>query len=80
MVDQLEMQVSLAGDLSEDQRNRLFEIANRCPIHRMLTGQVQIQARLVGFRPASARTSDGESHRQESVGTSSPPDLVEMVK
>ena len=55
MVDQLEMQVSLVGDLSDDQRNRLFEIANRCPIHRMLTTQVQIQARLVAFRPASAQ-------------------------
>jgi len=29
MVDRLEMQISLSGDLSEDQRNRLFEIANR---------------------------------------------------
>ena len=78
MVDQLEMHIALAGDLSEDQRNRLFEIANRCPIHRMRTAQVQIQTRLVAVRPASARTS--ESHGQEPVGTSSPPDLAEMVK
>jgi putative redox protein len=55
MVDQFEMQISLAGDLSEDQRNRLFEIANRCPIHRMLTAQVQIQARLIAFRPMSTQ-------------------------
>jgi uncharacterized OsmC-like protein len=46
MVDQLEMQISLAGDLSEEQRDRLFEIANRCPIHRMLTSGVKIQSRL----------------------------------
>jgi len=46
MVDQFEMQISLAGDLSEDQRDRLFEIATRCPIHRMLTSGVKIQSRL----------------------------------
>jgi putative redox protein len=46
MVDQLEMQISFAGDLSEDQRNRLFEIANRCPVHRLLTSGVKIQSRL----------------------------------
>jgi putative redox protein len=47
MVDQLEMVISFAGDLSEEQRNRLFEIANRCPIHRMLVSQVQIHSRLI---------------------------------
>src|SRR5215467_11424048 len=31
LVDQFEMQISLAGDLSQDQRDRLFEIASRCP-------------------------------------------------
>jgi putative redox protein len=46
MVDQFEMQICLAGDLSEDQRNRLLEIANRCPIHRMLTSGVKIHSRL----------------------------------
>jgi hypothetical protein len=29
--------------LSEDQRDRLVQIAERCPIHRMLVPQVQIQ-------------------------------------
>jgi putative redox protein len=47
MVDQLEMEISFAGDLSEEQRNRLFEIANHCPIHRMLTSPVQIRSRLL---------------------------------
>ena len=47
MVDQLEMQICLAGDLSEEQRNRLLEIANRCPIHRMLTSGVKIQSQLL---------------------------------
>jgi uncharacterized OsmC-like protein len=45
-VDQFEMGISLVGDLSEEQRNRLFEMANRRPTHRMLTSGVKIQSRL----------------------------------
>jgi len=47
MVDQLEMEISFTGDLPDEQRNRLFEIANRCPIHRMLTSGVKIHSRLL---------------------------------
>jgi len=47
MVDRLNIEISFTGDLSEEQRNRLFEIANRCPIHRLLTSQVQIHSRLL---------------------------------
>ena len=47
MVDQFEIAVSFTGDLSKDQRNRLFEIANRCPVHRMLVSGVQIHSTLV---------------------------------
>jgi putative redox protein len=47
MSDQFEMEISLVGDLSEQQRNRLFEIANRCPVHRTLTSGAKIQSRLV---------------------------------
>jgi putative redox protein len=42
MMDQIEMGVSLIGDLSEDQQRRLIEIANICPVHRTLTSRVQI--------------------------------------
>jgi putative redox protein len=47
MAGQFEMEISLVGDLSEEQRNRLFEVANRCPIHRILTSSATIQSRLV---------------------------------
>ena len=47
MADQIEMQISLSGDLSEEQRTRLFDIANRCPVHRLLTSEVKIQSRLL---------------------------------
>jgi putative redox protein len=45
-VDQIEMMISFAGDLSEEQQQRLLEIANRCPIHRMLVSHVQIRSKL----------------------------------
>jgi putative redox protein len=48
IMDQFEMKISLAGDLSEEQRARLFEIGNRCPIHRVLTSQVKIQSAYLG--------------------------------
>jgi uncharacterized OsmC-like protein len=43
MVDRISVRVSLGGDLSEDQLDRLVQIAERCPIHRMLVPQVKIQ-------------------------------------
>jgi putative redox protein len=36
MVDQIGMEISLAGNLSGEQQQRLLEIAQRCPVHRML--------------------------------------------
>jgi len=49
MVERIEMEISFTGDLSEDQFHRLFEIANRCPIHRTLVSQVEIRSRLVNI-------------------------------
>ncbi|MBX3040881.1 MAG: OsmC family protein [Bdellovibrionaceae bacterium] len=40
-------QLTLKGDLSDEQRTRLLEIANKCPIHRLLTGSLQIQTELI---------------------------------
>jgi putative redox protein len=35
-------QVHLLGPLDVDQRTRLLEIADRCPVHRTLTGEIVI--------------------------------------
>jgi len=35
--------ISLPADLPQEQRDRLLEIADRCPIHRMLVGAVSIE-------------------------------------
>ena len=39
--------VELHGPLSEEQRARLLEIANKCPVHKTLTSEIDIRTRLV---------------------------------
>jgi len=46
MIDRIETEISFIGDLSEAQRHRLLEIANKCPVHRTLVSEVQIRTRL----------------------------------
>jgi putative redox protein len=38
--------IRLAGDLDSEKRARLLEIADRCPVHRTLTGEIRIETRL----------------------------------
>jgi putative redox protein len=47
-LDQIESEVELAGPLDAEQRARLLEIAQRCPVHRTLTSEVVIRTRLAG--------------------------------
>jgi putative redox protein len=42
MVDRIDAEVSLSGQLSDDQWQRLMEIANRCPVHRTLVSEIQL--------------------------------------
>jgi putative redox protein len=46
MLDRIESEIALSGPLSEAQRGRLLEIAERCPVHRTLTSAVSIRTRL----------------------------------
>ncbi len=41
-VEHLQREIELHGDLDETQRARLVEIAERCPVHRTLTAQIEI--------------------------------------
>jgi uncharacterized OsmC-like protein/alpha/beta superfamily hydrolase len=41
----IERRVTLAGDLSTAQRERLLEIADRCPVHRTLSGDLRVLTR-----------------------------------
>lgn len=43
----LNRQITLHGDLTPEQRERLLEIANKCPVHRILTGKIGIETALV---------------------------------
>jgi putative redox protein len=45
-IDRIEREVALEGPLDADQRARLLEIANRCPVHRTLTSEIDIRTRL----------------------------------
>ncbi|MDZ7670944.1 MAG: OsmC family protein [Gammaproteobacteria bacterium] len=42
-VEVLERHITLHGDLTEEQRKRLMEIADRCPVHRTLEGDLRIE-------------------------------------
>ncbi|TAM12832.1 MAG: alpha/beta fold hydrolase [Nevskiaceae bacterium] len=57
----LDRDIELLGALDDTQRAYLLQIANRCPVHRILTGQVEVTTRLksVGFAGESA-TSKAE--------------------
>jgi len=58
-LDQIEVEISLTGDLSGEQRQRLLAIAGKCPVHRTLTSQVRISTRAVQpleVAPASSGT------------------------
>ena len=38
--------ITLQGPLSDEQRERLLQIANACPIHKVLSGEIRIATRL----------------------------------
>jgi putative redox protein len=42
----LQRRIQIEGELADAERQRLLEIANRCPIHRILSGEIQIQTEL----------------------------------
>jgi uncharacterized OsmC-like protein len=46
-IDRFDRTLGFEGDLSEEQRSRLLEIADRCPVHRTLKEEVEIRTRLV---------------------------------
>lgn len=46
-IDYIDRQLYLYGDLDEDQRNRLLEIADRCPVHRTLHSEIVVKTKLL---------------------------------
>jgi uncharacterized OsmC-like protein len=41
-VDEIRTAIFLAGDLSSEQRERLLDVARKCPVHRTLAAPVRI--------------------------------------
>lgn len=46
MLDRIEREVELEGPLDPEQKQRLLQIADRCPVHRTLTSETVIATRL----------------------------------
>jgi len=47
MLDQIEAAIGLEGPLDADQRKRILETADKCPVHRTLTSEIRIVTRAV---------------------------------
>lgn len=47
MIDRIEREITLEGDLDEEQRARLLQIADMCPVHRTLHSEIAIASSLV---------------------------------
>lgn len=45
-LDHIERIIELEGDLSGEQRERLLEIADKCPVHRTLNSEIKIDSKL----------------------------------
>jgi putative redox protein len=42
----IERMITVAGDLTAEQREKLLEIADKCPVHRTLSGPLEIATQL----------------------------------
>ncbi len=47
-IDRIEREIEMVGPLDEKQRRRLLEVADMCPVHRTLKGEVLVENSLAG--------------------------------
>ena len=47
IIDVIEKEIRLDGKLSKDERARLMEIADKCPVHKTLLNEILVKSRLV---------------------------------
>lgn len=46
-IDHLERHIDIDGNVTDTQRQRLLEIADKCPVHKTLEGEIKIITRLI---------------------------------
>jgi len=44
-LDVIEREITFVGDLDDEQRERLMQIADKCPVHKTLTGNLEIRSK-----------------------------------
>jgi uncharacterized OsmC-like protein len=47
MLDRIDLDIHVSGNLTPEQRAKLLEIADKCPVHRTLTSKIDIRTRVV---------------------------------
>jgi uncharacterized OsmC-like protein len=47
MLDRIERDIHFVGSLTNEQRFKLLEISNKCPVHRTLTSEIAIKTRAI---------------------------------
>ncbi len=45
-VDQIKTEITIKGELSDEESQKIFEIAEKCPVHRTITSELIIEADL----------------------------------
>nr|NKB45553.1 osmotically inducible protein C [Alphaproteobacteria bacterium] len=46
-IDEIKRDITITGDLTDEQRAKLIEIADKCPVHRTLEREVKVRTALV---------------------------------
>ena len=47
VLDRFSRFIELSGDLTEEQRARMIQIADKCPVHRTLEGEIVIETSMI---------------------------------
>lgn len=47
LVDIIDTEISISGDLTEEEKQRIFAISEKCPVHRTIMNEVVINSDLV---------------------------------
>ena len=63
--DRFRREIKLDGALDAEQRSRLLEIANRCPVHLTLERGAEVETALVDVAPAAGDVAEAGQHMRD---------------